>query len=395
MTNNLNKHIEHIEDNIFNYGILGAVKTVGILDELLTLSSFRNSIKISRKFDGAPSIIVGRHPENHKLFVATKRLFNKTPIFYTSEQEIDDDDRPDGLAEKLKLVLKYFKHSNIEGIIQGDFLYSSKSIDKKRIKGVNYITFHPNTLIYAVPEKSDLAKDILKSKIGIIWHTSYEGQSLKNLCITNKRINVNKLNTPDVWNITANINSRDISFSRSEIKHMRSHLNKAKKVLSTIDVPTLKKFSKKANTFKKYHNLNVKNGGKITNPRQYATGYVKYLDKIDFTAPKLNGESQDNSIVSTFSKIKKHLSNKEFNNLTKIYEFQAYIIMIKEYIIKTLDNKSEFKTFISTDKDQYIATNHEGIVVSDDFRNDLIKLVDRYEFARNNFNPEIKKGWSR
>ena len=45
----------------------------------------------------------------------------------------------------------------------------------KEIDGENYITFKPNTLTYAVPKGSDLATDIVKSDIGIVWHTEYVG----------------------------------------------------------------------------------------------------------------------------------------------------------------------------------------------------------------------------
>ena len=37
------------------------------------------------------------------------------------------------------------------------------------------VYFKPNTLLYAVPQGSDLAKEILQSNMGIVFHTEYVG----------------------------------------------------------------------------------------------------------------------------------------------------------------------------------------------------------------------------
>ena len=62
--------------------------------------------------------------------------------------------------------------------MQGDLLYTDEGITRKNIDGKPHLTFTPNTITYAVPEDGDLAKQIDRAKIGIIFHTTYTGDSL-------------------------------------------------------------------------------------------------------------------------------------------------------------------------------------------------------------------------
>ena len=54
-------------------------------------------------------------------------------------------------------------------------------MEPQTIDGVKYITFQPNTIVYAVPVNSDLGKTMLRSKVGIVWHTTYTGNELQNM----------------------------------------------------------------------------------------------------------------------------------------------------------------------------------------------------------------------
>ena len=56
----------------------------------------------------ATDIFCGKHPETGQFFVAKKSLFNKEPLFYTSEQEIKKDSGD--LSGQLKE--KFLHHSN-------------------------------------------------------------------------------------------------------------------------------------------------------------------------------------------------------------------------------------------------------------------------------------------
>jgi hypothetical protein len=85
------------------------------------------------------------------------------------------------LADKLKVALKELPKLGIKGVIQGDFLYGPGDLEKSKIKGKEYVTFHPNTIVYAIPAGTQMAKTIQKSKIGIVWHTEYTGDSFETM----------------------------------------------------------------------------------------------------------------------------------------------------------------------------------------------------------------------
>jgi hypothetical protein len=139
-----------------------------------------HSGSVSVKWDGAPAIFAGEDPSDGKFFVAKKGIFNKNPKIYKTAAEVDEDTSGD-LADKLKDALEYLPELGIKGVIQGDFLYSSGDINKETIDGDKYITFHPNTIVYAVPSNGAAARDIQKSRIGIVWHTTYKGKTFEDM----------------------------------------------------------------------------------------------------------------------------------------------------------------------------------------------------------------------
>jgi hypothetical protein len=57
-------------------------------------------------------------------------------------------------------------------------MFSKSDLQKETIDGEDYLTFQPNTIVYAVPIASSLAKKIRKANIGVVWHTTYDGPSL-------------------------------------------------------------------------------------------------------------------------------------------------------------------------------------------------------------------------
>jgi hypothetical protein len=67
-----NLHLEHIEDEILNFGVSGgraAINFVRSLRDMLAGSS-RSSVNMTVKWDGAPAIFAGIDPEDGKFFVA-------------------------------------------------------------------------------------------------------------------------------------------------------------------------------------------------------------------------------------------------------------------------------------------------------------------------------------
>jgi hypothetical protein len=182
-----NTHLEHLEDEIINNGTKGAKTSIEFLKSIKKmLQGGKGGSAISVKWDGAPAVFCGTNPENGKFFVGTKSIFNATPkINYTNA----DIKRNHGgaLADKLMIALKYLPKLGITGILQGDLLFTSSDKKTATVDGQKSIIFTPNTITYAVPVVksgffgSSLYDNINKAKIGIIFHTSYSGKTMKGL----------------------------------------------------------------------------------------------------------------------------------------------------------------------------------------------------------------------
>ena len=156
-------HLEHIEDIIITDGFEGGKAVVeyfrGLLLTLKGTSS--EAVKVSVKWDGAPAVVCGINPDNNRFFVGTKSVFNPgTPKINYSKKDIAKNHGTDELGQKLLKCLVHLKKLGINGVYQGDLLFTDEDITRKNIDGKPHLTFTPNTITYAVPEQSELAKQI-------------------------------------------------------------------------------------------------------------------------------------------------------------------------------------------------------------------------------------------
>ena len=175
-----NLHLEHIEDEILDNGINGGRAAINFIQSLrdMLAGSAKTSVNVSTKWDGAPAIFAGTDPSDGQFFVAKKSVFNKNPILYKKESDID---LSGDLGDKFKVALSEFSKLGIKGVIQGDLLYTKSTLESS-VK--DHWTFQPNTIMYAVPKDSDIGTKISKSKIGIVWHTTYSGDTLEAVSYT-------------------------------------------------------------------------------------------------------------------------------------------------------------------------------------------------------------------
>ena len=72
------------------------------------------------------------------------------------------------------------------------------------IDGESCVTFHPNTIVYAVPKASGLGKTISGSKIGVVWHTTYAGSTLETMSASfGIAISTKLSKVKSVWHVDA------------------------------------------------------------------------------------------------------------------------------------------------------------------------------------------------
>ena len=235
--------MEHAEDDVLNGGVKGARDSINALRAVRDMLAGHSEKKVSItvKWDGAPAIFAGKDPSDGKFFVAKKGVFNKNPKVYKTNAEIDDDTSGD-LAAKLKACLAELPALGIDGVIQGDLLFTSSDLKSATIDGEEYITFHPNTLVYAVPAQSELAKSIKSAKIGIVWHTFYEGNSFETMkAVFGKDILSTLKKTDRVW--STDVDYKDVSgkatLTKEETDKITRILSDAGKIFYKIDASTL------------------------------------------------------------------------------------------------------------------------------------------------------------
>ena len=138
-------HLEHIEDIIITDGFEGGKAVVeyfrGLLLTLKGTSS--EAIQVSVKWDGAPAVVCGINPDNDKFFVGTKSVFAKNAKVNYTKKDIAANHGTDELGQKLLKCLVHLKKLNMQGVFQGDLLFTDEDITRKNIDGkcyMNYVT---------------------------------------------------------------------------------------------------------------------------------------------------------------------------------------------------------------------------------------------------------------
>ena len=391
-----NLHLEHLEDEILNFGVDGGRAAINFLRSLrdMLAGGSRSSVNMTVKWDGAPAIFAGVEPETGDFFVAKKSVFNVNPKLYKTEAEIDDD-LSGALNSKFKIALKEFSKLGIKGVLQGDLMYTD-DMEPQTIDGVKYITFQPNTIVYAVPVNSDLGKTMLRSKVGIVWHTTYTGNELQNMKAS-FGADISKLNkVSSVWMDDATYKdvSGEATFTESETEKVTKVLSEVGKTFQKINGPKLRAFLKLQDSMtgvlagaslKTYNNSKVRAGEKITNPAAHAKGYEQWVsDTIQKQIDKAkSGKGKDkyrNIQKEYVREVKRHTVN-----LVQVITFQNLLVDAKMQIVKKLNSvKGLTDTFIRT-PNGYKVTNPEGYVAIDKVSGGAVKLVDRMEFSFNNF----------
>ena len=400
LTEDRNTHLEHLEDDILNNGMAGGQNAIRFLNSLFTMlqGHSRRSVNVTVKWDGAPAIFAGTNPDNGKFFVGTKSIFNKTPKINYTDADIDAN-HGGGLAEKLKAALKYFPRLGIPGIWQGDLLYTSGDLKGADIDGDRVIVFTPNTITYAVSVRSNVARKILASKIGVVWHTTYSGKSMADLS-AKFGANVNQLNsTKNVWSTDATFRdtSGNITFTAGEAKRFQNLLNMANGSLKKA-APYLRIINKNRNDLsvstqlKIFLNSYIRGGEQIRDTKNILARFEKYYNAV--LQKKVDSVRTD--VAKKKWKEIKDTGLKELHaNSTSLYFVIATYITFqsaKGMIIRKLQRAESIGTFLRT-PNGYRVTAPEGFVAIDRISGKALKLVDRLEFSRANFTAD--KDWVR
>lgn len=396
-----NTHLEHLEDSILLDGHQGAKDAFMFLDELATTFSGnqRNTFKITTKWDGAPAIFCGNYPGSNKFFVGTKSVFNKNAKINFRDTDVDvNHGHAPGLVSKLKDALKYFPALGIKGVAQGDLLFTD---DKKFevIDGENCITFTPNTITYAIPESNELYEKAKKAKIGVVFHTTYRGNTVESLSAT-FGYDISKLNqVDDVLVLSAETGQlgKDILITKQEVNRLKA-MKRASASLVRDSKDFLNKIAEQIEAndqltvgprLKIYFNTYVRQGRKVNNAAVFLREFKNYFEtEVKKAADKVKTPK------SKAEKLKKLYDGLDFieNNkdaFLKAVGLYTTLQNAKLLFIRKLEKGERFKTFLRTENG-YKVTSPEGYVAIQEDAT-AVKLVDRLSFSVANFN--VSKDW--
>jgi len=382
-------HLEHLEDLVFIEGISGAKKSLAYLKAVVNdIGNHNTDLIVQQKVDGAPSIIAGWSPEDGRFFVGTKSFFNKTPkINYTPEDVDRNHGHAPGLAKKLKEGLLYLPEVIKKGeILQGDFMFSSYDLKSEKIDGLPVVTFQPNTITYAVPKDTPLYKIISKAKIGVIFHTSYSGNTLDSLNGSFKISSSQLKKSSNVYIRTTNTTLDKIGWSKKE----REQIKKDIKILEDSIkgfypeiVNSIANNKKLSSVIRTYMNNKVKSGDTKFNNNE-----IKGL--IDFVKEKYQREidklKSEKGKAKKKDEMNKFILNLRDHAKTLWYLFNwVYAIQdLKLYILRKLEQIESPETPYIKTSNGYQIVDPEGYVISDT-SDSGIKMVNRAVFSRNNF----------
>ena len=394
-----NLHLEHLEDNVLNAGVAGVRESINFLQSLRDMLSGKaqSHVNVTTKWDGAPSIFVGINPENGKFFVGTKSVFNKNAKLNYTDADIDENHTSAGLNEKLKIALAYLPKLGIKGILQGDMMFTKDDLKHEKIDGEEYIVFQPNTIVYAVPVESKLAKTMQAAQLGVVFHTSYTGKEIENMKAS-FNIDLGHLQTTkDVWFRDASFTdaSGTATFTAEETKQLSSILSTAGRTFQTIPAMALNRIAASSTyleQIKTFNNTKVRAGQKIANPALHTKQLMQYVeDKLnkEILAAKKE-DTKDKRIKEKTEVMRFYRSN--YIALTHIFELMNLIVDAKLMIIRKLETIKSIGTFVRTDNGFKI-TAPEGFVAVDRIKGNALKLVDRLEFSHQNFTAA--KNWSK
>ena len=391
-----NLHLEHLEDEVLNGGVEGVTMAFKFLDALQEMmnGSAKSSVKITTKWDGAPAIFCGKDPADGQFFVGTKSVFAQNPKLCKTPKDVDEFYSESGLNPKLKIALAKLKDVGIPDghVFQGDMMFTSEDLTDKTIDGTDYLTFQPNTIVYAIPKNTPLAKQIKGCKVGVVFHTDYSGKGDLAEYRASFNPNVKALKpAKDVWIQDAEYSdaSGTAMFTAKESKDFSGMIKLARAVSKKVDKSLIERFAsdeKLRVDIKAFMNSKIRQGQRIGNTAKMALELLAYLEEKQMK--KIAKLKTQKNIDAKTADLKKFISDltKQKGKVKIVFDLMNAIQQAKDYIVKKLEKvKQMTDTFVKTETG-FKVTGPEGFVAVDKMKGNAVKIVDRLEFSMANFN---------
>jgi len=368
------KHLTHLEDMPLYHGHEGVSTAASMLQDVHNhlIGKSIGKTKISTKYDGAPSLVFGKHPTTGQFFVASKSAFNKNPKINYTEEDIDaNHGHAPGLAEKLKTALRELpKIAPHHGVYQGDVMYSKNDIKEKD----GQYHFTPNTITYSANKDSAEGKKVKNAEFGLVVHTKYKGKNLEDMSATPDVDREKFKEHPDVHNIDPKIHiSHQTSYTPSMQKEFINHMENARQTYERMKPESMDAINPHSIHVEAHVNDMIRKGGVPS-----TDGFIKHIQtRMEKEVGKVKSDSAKQRKAQQHQDIIDHV-NKNKEHFDKMLQLHKHLQNAKNVLIKALDSSSEFDHHIGETK-----TNGEGYAVNRD--GNMSKLVNRDEFSRQNF----------
>ena len=397
-TQEKNTHLEHLEDDIINRGSQGGVNAINFLNSVRNMlaGNIGGKLNMSVKWDGAPAVFCGTNPENGKFFVGTKSVFNKTPKINYTPTDIRRNHGGE-LANKLQVCLRELPKLGLDGIYQGDLLFTRGDLKAVAIDGEKMITFTPNTITYAVPAGSDIAKRIARAKLGIVFHTKYSGKTMSSLTAGFGSIKGQGPTSVFLASAAFTDTSGSATFNKSElsrfdalIRMAEGSLRKAKPILDEMSKTSMSDQISVGYRLKTYFNSYIRNSKQgMEKVAVMQQGFRDYYES--FIDAEIASRKTDKGKEQFIQQKKVGLQFIDRNKQALYFAIASHISLgnAKNFLIQKLNQVQSIGHFLRTPTG-YKVTAPEGFVAVDRVAG-AIKLVDRLEFSRANFT--IAKDW--
>jgi len=390
------KHIDHLEENIINKGKDGVLEALEYIDKAIEYFVSETDYQISTKFDGSPAIVAGKDPKG-KFFVASKSAFAKNPKINYTEEDIDNNhSNSPGLAEKLKLALRYLPSLKLNGIYQMDYMFDNQlknTETPQTIDGIQntntFITFQPNTIKYAVAPESPYGREIQTSQIGVAIHIQYEvvGGILRVKKYTTSPTEFSRSKDVFVFNVLidkqANPNKRILNMLLKDVDKKKAQIST---LMNSIDFNTLQKYTIE---LKAYINNEIRSGKFLDNTSISAQQFIEYmagrfqkeLNALKSEAGKQRKQNQLQATIKELKGVKK--------SIKAVFDVTKTVATIKNNLVKIFNEmtrNSYLGTYMDRGNGNWKTTPPEGYAVSKTKGGpEITKFVDRQEFSAANF----------
>ena len=287
----------------------------------------------------------------------------------------------------------------IKGVVQGDFLFDSSEVKTKKLKGKPYVTFHPNTIVYAVPAGTEAAKKVKAAKIGIVWHTTYTGKTFETMKAS-YGVNTSKFrDTKNVWSQDAMLkNVMSATMNKKDTDTVNEYLSEIGRVFNRIAGSTLRQLEANkdlAQHIEQHSNTFVRAGQIPPDPKRRVAALMKFINTK--YKKEIAGRKTSKGKAGQQKKLDELLdffSPRNRSSLEQMFDLQRLIVLVKLKLINILNRLNKLDTFVKT-RNGFKTTGQEGYVAIDRLGGDAVKIVDRLEFSYNNFSPNVLKGWDK